>query len=49
MTVIGATVGIASASFSFAFSISTEIIKKLLKTKRNKKKTIKLLCQLEVN
>ena len=37
MTVIGATVGIASASFSFAFWISTEIIKKLLKTKRNKK------------
>ena len=37
VTVIGATVGIASASFSFAFWISTEIIKKLLKTKRNKK------------
>ena len=37
MTVTGATVGIASASFSFAFWISTEIIKKLLKTKRNKK------------
>ena len=39
VTVIGATVGIPSASFSFAFSISTEINKKLLKTKRNKKKT----------
>ena len=37
-TVIGAPVGIASASFSFAFSISTGIVKKLLKTTRNKKK-----------
>ena len=43
VTVIGATVGIASASFSFAFSISTEIIKKLLKTKRNKKKHNKII------
>ena len=31
-------VGIVSASFSLAFSISTGIIKKLLKTTRNKKK-----------
>ena len=37
-TVIGAPVGIASASFSLAFSISTGIVKKLLKTTRNKKK-----------
>ena len=37
-TVIGAPVGIISASFSLAFSISTGIIKKLLKTTRNKKK-----------
>ena len=37
-TVIGASVGMVSASFSLAFSISTEIIKKLLKTTRNKKK-----------
>ena len=36
--VIGAPVGIVSASFSLAFSISTGIIKKLLKTTRNKKK-----------
>ena len=34
--VIGTPVGIASASF--AFSISTEIVKKLLKTTRNKRK-----------
>ena len=37
-TVIGAPVKIVSTSFSSAFSISTEIIKKLLKTTRNKKK-----------
>ena len=37
-TVVGAPVGIASASFSLAFSISTGIVKKLLKTTRNKKK-----------
>ena len=37
-TVIGAPVGIASASFSLAFSISTRIVKKLLKTTRNKNK-----------
>ena len=37
-TVIGAPVGMTSASFSLAFSISTGIIKKLLKTTRNKKK-----------
>ena len=36
--VIRALVGIISASFSLAFSISTGIIKKLLKTTRNKKK-----------
>ena len=38
-TVIGAPVGIVSASFNLAFSISTGIMKKLLKTTRNKKKT----------
>ena len=37
-TVIAASVGIVSASLSLAFSISTEIVKKLLKTARNKKK-----------
>ena len=30
-TVIGAPVGIASASFSFAFSMSTGIVKKIVK------------------
>ena len=38
VTVTGAPVGIVSGSFSLAFSISTGIIKKLLKTTRNKKK-----------
>ena len=32
VTVIGAPVGIASASFSLAFLMSTGVIKKLLKT-----------------
>ena len=37
-TVIGAPVGIVSASFNLAFSISTGIIKKLLKTTINNEK-----------
>ena len=37
-TVIGAPVAIASASFSFTFSITTGIVKNLLKTRQNKKK-----------
>ena len=37
-SIIGASVGIASASFSFGFSLATGIIKKLLKTTRNKNK-----------
>ena len=43
-TVIGAPVGIASPSFSLAFSISTGILKKLLKQEIRRKSTIKLLC-----
>ena len=35
-TVIGASAGITSASFSLAFLISTEIVKKVLKTIRSK-------------
>ena len=42
-TVIGAPVRIMSEIFSLAFSISTGIVKKLLKTRRKKKNTIKLL------
>ena len=36
--VIGAPVGIASVSFSFAFSATTGIVNKLLKKQQNKKK-----------
>ena len=44
-TVTGAPVGIASASFSLEFLISTGIIKKLLKTTIIRRKNIiKLLC-----
>ena len=37
-TVIGKPVGIVSAGFSLAFQLSTGLVKKLLKTTRNKKK-----------
>ena len=37
-TVIGAPIGITSASLSLAFSLCTELVKKLLKATRNKKK-----------
>ena len=37
-TVIGAPVGMMSASFSLAFSITTGFVKKFLKATRNKKK-----------
>ena len=37
-TVIGVPVGIASASLSLTFSLSTGLVKKLLKATRNKKK-----------
>ena len=42
-TVIGAPVGMISASCSLAFSITTGIVKKLLKTTRNKKKKHKIV------
>ena len=51
-TVIGAPVGIASASFSLSFSISTGIVKKLLKTTRNKKKNhnkVAMLARSKLN
>ena len=44
-TVIGTPVGIASATLILTFSLSTELVKKLFKTTRNKKRSImKLLC-----
>ena len=42
-SIIGAPVGMVSASFSLAFLISAGIVKKLLKTTRNNKKK-KLFC-----
>ena len=51
-TVIGAPVGMTSASFSVAFSISIGIIKNLLETTRNKKKkhnNIVMLARSELN
>ena len=38
LLVVGAPIGIASAGFTIVFSLATGIIKKLLKTTRNKKK-----------
>ena len=47
---IGAPVGIASASFTLIFSLTTGIIKKLLGTTRKKTKSmIKFLCWLKLN
>ena len=37
-TIIGTPVGIANASLSLTFSLSTGLVKKLLKTTKNKKK-----------
>ena len=51
-TVIGTTVGIASESFSFAFSVAVGIVKKMLKTTRNKKKKhnrIVMLARTKLN
>ena len=50
-SVTGIPAGIASASFTLAFSLTTGIIKKLLKVTRKKKKnnTIDLLCLLKAN
>ena len=52
VTVIGAPVEIASASFNFAFSITTRIVKKLLEITRNKKKrhnNIAMLARSKLN
>ena len=49
-TIIEAPVGIASVSFTLVFSLTTVIIKKLLKiTRKKKKKKIKFLCLLKPN
>ena len=49
-SVVGAAVGIASASFTLIFFLTTGIIKKLLSLTRSKKKKLdKLLCWLKAN
>ena len=45
-TVIGVPAEIVSVSFSLAFSVSTGIITKLLKTTRNKKKKHNIIVML---
>ena len=48
-SIIGAPVGIASASFTLIFSLTTGIVKKLLNITRKKRKSmIKFLCWLKV-
>ena len=46
---VGAPVGMVSTSFSLAFSISTGVIKKLLKTTRNKKKKLNKIVVLSIS
>ena len=49
-SVIGIPAGLASTSFTLVFSLTTGIIKKLLKiTRKKKKNTTKLLCLLKAN
>ena len=49
-SIIGAPVGIVSASFTLIFSVTTGIVKKLLDITRKKRKNlIKFLCWLKVN
>ena len=49
-SIVGAPVGIASASLTLLFSLTTGIIKQLLNITRKKKKSmIKFLCWLKVN
>ena len=46
-SIVGAPVGIASASLTLIFSLTTEIVKKLLNiTRKKKKKHDKILCKL---
>ena len=47
--VIGTSVGITSASLSLTFTLSTGIVKRLLKTTRNKKKKHNKILMLARN
>ena len=49
-SIAGAPIGIASASLTLIFSLTTGIVKKLLNITRKKRKSmIKFLCWLKVN
>ena len=48
-SVIGVPAGIIGASCSFTFSVTSGFIKRFLKTRNERKNTIKLLCWLEAN
>ena len=49
-SIVGAPGGIASASLTLLFSLTTGITKKLLSTARKKRKSmVKFLCWLKVN
>ena len=49
-TTVGAPVGIAGASLTLFFSLTTRIVKKILHiTRKKRKSTIKFLCWLKVN
>ena len=49
-SIVGAPVGIATASFTLFFSLTTRILKKLLNITRKKRKSmIKFLCWLKAN
>ena len=48
--IVGAPVGITSASFTIIFSLTTGIVKKILNIKETKRRNmIKLLCWLKLN
>ena len=50
VSVVGAPIGKAGASFTLIFSLTTGIVKKLLSITRKKRKSmIKFLCWLKVN
>ena len=49
VSVIGVPPGIIGASCSFTFSVTSGFIKRFLKTRNERKNTIKLLCWLEAN
>ena len=48
-SIVGAPLGIASAALALFFSLTTEIVRKLLNITRNRKSMIKLLLWLKVN